>query len=80
MECDGGRVRGGGYIELPPLDVFACIFTRDDNDDFGDFALLHPFLELRHDLLDVRFDLIVEGGHHVEAIFLDPEPRLAPDR
>lgn len=47
------------YIELPSFDVFAGFFARDDYDEFGDFAADHPFIELGHDLLDVRFDLVV---------------------
>lgn len=47
------------YIELPPLEVLARFFARDDDDEFGDFGLLHPFVELAHDFLDVGFDLVV---------------------
>ena len=44
-------------------------FRCDDNDEFGYFGFLHPFAELGHDFFHVCFDLIVDGDHHVEAIF-----------
>lgn len=49
------------YIELPSLDVFACVFVGDDDDELGDFAANHPFVELAHDFLDVGFDLVIGG-------------------
>lgn len=58
------------YVELPPLNVLTRLFTRDDDDQLGDFGLLHPFRKLAHDLLDVRFHLVVDRGHHCEAILL----------
>ena len=59
------------YIELPSLNMLACIFTRNNNHELGDLAADHPFVELAHDLLDVSFDLVVGGNEHCEAIFLD---------
>ena len=47
------------YIELPPLYMFPCLLTRDDNDKFGDFVTDSPLAELGHDLLDVGFHLVV---------------------
>jgi hypothetical protein len=44
---------------LPALDVLACFFARDYYNKLGDLAASHPFLKLRHDLLDVGLDLIV---------------------
>jgi len=49
-------------IELPALDVLACLFAGDDNDQLRDLAAVHPLFELRHDLFYVRLDLVV-GGH-----------------
>ena len=34
---------------------------------------MNPLVELAHDLLDVCFDLVIQGDHHVEAILLYPE-------
>lgn len=48
-------------IELPALNVLACLFAGDDNDQLRDLAAVHPFFKLRHDLLDVRLDLVVGG-------------------
>lgn len=56
--CKGG-LRGLTNVELPSLDVLAGFFACDDNDEFGDFAAGHPFVELGHDLFDVGFDLVV---------------------
>jgi hypothetical protein len=47
------------YIKLPPLHVFAGLFAGDDNDELGYLAPVHPLFKLRHDLLDVRFNLVV---------------------
>jgi hypothetical protein len=47
------------HIELPSLNVLACVFVGDDDDELGDFAANHPFVELAHDFLDVGFDLVV---------------------
>lgn len=51
--------------------MFTCIFAGDHNHQFRYLAADHPFVELRHDFLDVRFNLVVRGGEHREAIFLD---------
>lgn len=47
------------YIELPSLDVLARFLASDHDDELGDFTPGHPLVELRHDFLDVRFDLVV---------------------
>lgn len=39
--------------------MVASLFVCNDDDEFGDFTARHPFIELGHDLFDVRFDLIV---------------------
>lgn len=57
----GGLGRFASYIELPALDVFAGVFVGDDDDELGDFAANHPFVELAHDFLDVGFDLVIGG-------------------
>jgi hypothetical protein len=49
-------------IKLPALDVLACLFAGDDNDQLRDFAAVHPLFKLRHDLFDVRLDLVVSGN------------------
>ena len=59
-----GRERKGerkaiGYIELPSFNVLAGFFVGDHDDELGDFAADHPFVELGHDFFDVRFDLVV---------------------
>jgi hypothetical protein len=38
---------------------------------------LHPLAELGHYLLDVGFDLVIDGGHHCETVLLDPKLPLA---
>lgn len=50
---------GMTHIELPSLNVLAGVVVCDDDDELGDFAADHPFVELAHDFLDVRFDLVV---------------------
>lgn len=75
-----GKVRvwegwGRTYVELPALDVLACIFIRDHDDQLGDLAADHPLIQLGHDLLDIRSDLVVCGDEHVEAIFLNTAGR-----
>jgi hypothetical protein len=52
------------HVELPSLNMLAGLFAGDDNNKLGDLAAVHPLFELRHDLLDVRLDLVV-GGHCV---------------
>jgi hypothetical protein len=47
------------YVELPPLYVLTGLLAGDDNDELGNLASVHPVLELRHDLFDVRLDLVV---------------------
>ena len=61
----------GTYIELPSLDVLPGIFTCDDYNQLRDLASDHPFVQLRHDFLDIGFDLVVRRYEHCEAIFLD---------
>ena len=51
------------YVELPPLNVLAGLFTRDDYNEFGHFPTLHPLAQLRHYLLDVGFDLVIGGDY-----------------
>lgn len=51
--------------------MFPSIFRCDYDHQLGDFAPDHPFVELRHDLFDVGFDLVIGGDEHREAIFLD---------
>ena len=58
-------------VELPPLDVLARVLVRDDDDKLRDLAADHPLVQLRHDLLDVRLDLVVGRNEHVQAILLD---------
>lgn len=59
------------YVELPALEMLAGVFAGYHHHELGDLAPDHPLVELRHDLLDVRFDLVVRGDQHGEAIFLD---------
>lgn len=47
------------HIELPALDVLARVLGRDDDDELGDLAAGHPFVELGYYALDVGFDLVV---------------------
>lgn len=39
--------------------MLSGLFVGDDNNQFRDFAPRHPFVQLRHDLLDIRLDLII---------------------
>ena len=41
--------------------MLASLFTGDDHHELGDLAAVHPLFELRHDLLDVRLDLVIGG-------------------
>jgi len=52
------------YVKLPALDMLASLLARNDNDKLGDLAPIHPLLQLTHDLLDVRLDLVI--GSHCE--------------
>ena len=52
------------YVELPSLNMLAGLFAGDDHNEFSDLAAVHPLFELRHDLLDVRLDLVV-SRHYV---------------
>ena len=52
------------YVELPALDMLASLLACDDNNKLGDLAPIHPLLQLTHDLLDVRLDLVI--GSHCE--------------
>lgn len=52
------------YVELPALDMLASLLARNDNDKLGDLAPIHPLLQLTHDLLDIRLDLVI--GSHCE--------------
>ncbi len=47
------------YIKLPPLHMLARLLARDDDNQLRDLATEHPFVELRHDLLNVCFHLVV---------------------
>lgn len=69
--------------------MFSRLFARDYHDQFRNLSTHHPLIELRHDFLDVGFDLVVGGDwdrsvgvsvgdkggrtEHVEAIFLHTE-------
>lgn len=50
---------GGTDVKLPPLNVLAGVFIRNDDDQLRDLAAHHPPVQLRHDLLDVRLNLVV---------------------
>lgn len=54
-----GGVEKKAYVKLPALDVLACVLVGDDDDELGDLAADHPFVELGHDFLDVGLDLVV---------------------
>lgn len=58
------------YIELPALDVFPCVFIRNDDDELGDLSANHPLVELRHDLLDVSLYLVIGRDFTVLAVSL----------
>lgn len=51
--------------------MLARIFASYDHNQLRDLAVHHPFVELRHDFLDVGFYLVVRGDEHCEAVFLD---------
>jgi hypothetical protein len=50
-------------IELPTLDMFSSFLACDDNYELGDLAANHPFVQLRHDFLDVGFDLVIRRDY-----------------
>ena len=39
--------------------MLSGLLARYDNDKLGDFATNHPFIELRHDLLDISLHLVI---------------------
>lgn len=39
--------------------MFTSLLARDNYHKLRDLSSLHPFLQLRHDLLDVGFNLVV---------------------
>lgn len=39
--------------------MLARVFVCDDDDELGDLAADHPFVELGHDLFDVGFYLVI---------------------
>jgi len=51
--------------------MLPSIFTRNNDNQLRYLSSNHPFIELRHDFLDVGFDLVVGGNEHREAIFFD---------
>ena len=67
----GEKEEGKTDIELPPFHVLASILVRNHEHQLRDLAAHHPLVQLRHDLLDVRLDLVVGRDEHVQAIFLD---------
>lgn len=52
---------GRAYIELPSFHMLSGLSAGDNQDQFRDLSAHHPLIELRHDLLDVGFDLVVGG-------------------
>jgi hypothetical protein len=34
------------YVKLPALDMLACVFICNDDDELGDLAANHPLVEL----------------------------------
>lgn len=46
-------------IKLPSLNMLSCLFAGDHYHKFRDLSSKHPLVELRHDLLNVRLDLVV---------------------
>jgi len=47
------------HVKLPSLYMLASFFAGDNDHELGDLALEHPFVQLRYDFFDVRFDLVV---------------------
>ena len=60
------------YIELPALDVFAGILVRNDDDKLRYFTANHPFVELAHDFLNIRLDLVV-GRDYLRILISCPQ-------
>lgn len=48
-------------IKLPSLNMLPTFSTGDHNNEFRYFATNHPLVELRHDLVDIGFDLVVRS-------------------
>lgn len=66
-----GKGTSNTYVELPALEVLAGIFARYHHHKFRDLASDHPLIQLAHDFLNIRLDLVVRGYQHREAILLD---------
>jgi hypothetical protein len=49
----------GTHVKLPSLYMLACLLARDYHHELGDLTAVHPLFELRHNLFDVRLDLVV---------------------
>lgn len=47
------------YIKLPSFHVLPGLLTGDNDDQFRNLPSHHPLVELRHDPLDIRPDLVV---------------------
>ena len=50
-------------VELPTLNMFSSLLACDDNYELGDLAANHPFVQLRHDFLDVSLDLVIRRDY-----------------
>lgn len=59
---------GVAHVELPSLYMLAGLFACYNNHQFRYFASDHPFVELGHDLLDIRSDLVVGGYFYKKSI------------
>jgi len=56
-------VRSGvSYIKLPSFNVLSSLFARDDDNELRDFATIHPFFQLAHDLFNVGLDLVIRSN------------------
>ena len=51
--------------------MLARVLVRDNDDQLADLAVLHPPVQLGHDLLDVGFYLVVGRNEHVQPVLLD---------
>lgn len=49
----------GAYVKLPSLHMLPGFLARDNHDKLGDLSTNHPLIQLRHNLLNVGFHLVV---------------------
>lgn len=54
------------HVKLPALHVFPGLFVGDDHHKLRNLSTSHPFVQLRHYLLDVCLDLVIRRHYHTK--------------